>query len=215
MLRFRHSMKPQRMKVVDNGGPEARIQKLRQLVSGLIRYERIEPQYSHGEEARQYAERLIYLAVKNGDKHKATMELADYWLLEKDLVHKLFKVLVPRYQDHRTSYTDIFKKAAEYPGPKRDAEAVLELKGNPWPAVLPKKRDTRFFLSNQLLSAARKDFYQEKKLQRQAESSAVNDDQEASTSSVDEPQSSTTSSSDDTFSSSVDPPSLSSTHKSV
>ena len=37
MLRFRHKMRPKKLKVEDFGGPEARIQRLRQLVSGLVR----------------------------------------------------------------------------------------------------------------------------------------------------------------------------------
>ena len=37
------------------------------------------------------------------------------------------------------------------------------LSGNPYPPVNPHKRDTKFLLSNILLSAARKDFYETKK----------------------------------------------------
>jgi len=159
-------MRPQHLPgQLSPNGPEQRIQRLRQIVSGLIRYERIEPKYDSGEEARQYAERLIYLAIKNGDKHKHTMEMADYWLLEKDLIHKLFKVLVPRFQNSHSSFTQLHKKAIEYPHTSGDgkSQAVLELKGNPYPPVNPHKRDTKFLLSNILLSAARKDFYETKK----------------------------------------------------
>lgn len=58
MLRFRRRMTPQKMKIYPEGGPEARLKKLRQIVTGLIRYERVEPTYTHAEEARQYAERV-------------------------------------------------------------------------------------------------------------------------------------------------------------
>jgi len=164
MLRFRHKMQPQGVPgELTANGPEQRLDRLRQMVSGLIRYERIEPKYAHAAEARQYAERLIYLAIKNGDKHKHTMEMANYWLLEKDLIHKLFKVLVPRFQNSHSSFTQIHKKANEYPGGGGLIQAVLELKGNPYPPVNPHKRDTKFLLSNILLSAARKDFYETKK----------------------------------------------------
>lgn len=40
---------------------------------------------------------LISSAIRYGDCHKPTMELADYWLYEKQLVHKLFKVMVLAY----------------------------------------------------------------------------------------------------------------------
>lgn len=69
------------------------------------------------------------------------MELADFWLKEKQLVHKLFKVLVPRYIDFQSSFTSLYKMAPKY---ERNADtkreqwesyflhrerAVLELKG--------------------------------------------------------------------------------------
>ena len=56
------------------------------------------------------------------------MEMADYWLEEKQLVHKLFKVLVPRYQNHDSSFTQMFLAPNKYPG-KHSGSAVLELKG--------------------------------------------------------------------------------------
>jgi hypothetical protein len=37
------------------------------------------------------------------------MEMADYWLVEKQLVHKLFKVLVPRYSNYTTAYTRLLR----------------------------------------------------------------------------------------------------------
>lgn len=57
------------------------------------------------------------------------MEMADYWLDEKQLVHKLFKVLVPRYETHTSSFTKMYLGPREYPG-YRDGTAILELKGN-------------------------------------------------------------------------------------
>ena len=44
------------------------------------------------------------------------MEMADYWILEKDLVPKLFKVVVPRFQDKIGPYTLVHKLPVEYPG---------------------------------------------------------------------------------------------------
>jgi len=47
---------------------------------------------------------------------------------EKDVIHKLFKVLVPRYQKYQTSFTQIWNLPIQYPG-KPIPLAVLELKG--------------------------------------------------------------------------------------
>lgn len=71
----------------------------------LLKYERIELKKHHAEFIRGYAERLICNAIRYGDCHTATMELADFWLKEKGLIHKLFKVLVPRYSQYTTSFT--------------------------------------------------------------------------------------------------------------
>lgn len=71
---------------------------------------------------------MISEAIRHGDTHKPTMEMADYWIEEKQLIHKLFKVLVPRYIDHKTSYTMIYRAPKAYPEivfPR----SVLELKG--------------------------------------------------------------------------------------
>lgn len=42
--------------------------------------------------------------------------MADYWLLEKDLVPKLFQVIVPRFQNKPGPYTLVHKLPVEYPG---------------------------------------------------------------------------------------------------
>jgi len=47
---------------------------------------------------------------------------------EKDLIHKLFKVLVPRYQKYETSFTQMWNLPVRYPGAPIQ-RAVLELKG--------------------------------------------------------------------------------------
>ncbi|RUS76192.1 hypothetical protein EGW08_016036 [Elysia chlorotica] len=166
MLRFRHRMHPRKIQTGLSEGPEGRLKRMRQIVSGLIRYERVEPTFAQADEARQYAERLLYLAIKNGDKHKETMDMADFWLLEKDLIHKLFKVLVPRYQSYTTCFTDLHKLAVEYPG-QGFPRAVLELRGNPWPPIVPRQRDTRYLLSNILLAGARKDYHISKQKARE------------------------------------------------
>lgn len=82
------------------------------------------------------------------------MEMADYWLVEKQLVHKLFKVLVPRYANYNTSYTRMLKAPTVYPS-TRD-KAVLELKGNPYPPLLPDMHSNRNLIHNILMDEAKK-----------------------------------------------------------
>lgn len=60
--------------------------------------------------------------------HAETMELADFWILEKQYIHKLFKVLVPRYQNYDSAYTKLHKLQLDYPG-NHWKKAVLELRG--------------------------------------------------------------------------------------
>ena len=44
------------------------------------------------------------------------------------MVHKLFKVLAPRYKLYETSFTRVFKLPRDYPGSGQD-KVILELKG--------------------------------------------------------------------------------------
>jgi len=89
------------------------------------------------------------------------MELADYWLLEKQLVHKLFKVLVPRYETYNVSYTRMYKAPREYPGIYY-RRSVLELRGNPYPSLAADHSQNRNLLHNVLLDEARKEFRRQK-----------------------------------------------------
>jgi len=74
------------------------------------------------------------------------MEMADFWLEEKQLIHKLFKVLVPRYENFPTAYTrlvlgpngyGILRVDERFLGHDKNkwrewysGTAILELKGN-------------------------------------------------------------------------------------
>ncbi|XP_067644850.1 large ribosomal subunit protein bL17m [Eurosta solidaginis] len=151
--------RPRKLKNID--GPEGRLRKLRKTVTALFKHERIELYYNRADEARGYAELLISNAMRYGDRHKATMELADYWLLEKQLVHKLFKVLVPRFESSNLSYTRIYKAPRDYPG-MYYKKSVLELRGNPYPPLLPDYSNNRNLIHNVLLDEARKDYRRER-----------------------------------------------------
>ncbi|KAL4229606.1 54S ribosomal protein L17 mitochondrial [Mactra antiquata] len=187
MIRFPLKSKPRKFKYVLTGcgsGPQERVDFLKKMVTSLIRHERIEGRADKMHETRAYAEQLINLAIQHGDRHEPTMKMADEWLLEKDLVHKLFKVLAPRYQQYATAFTSVHLLPAEYPGQGR-FKAVLELKGNPYPDIIPRERETRYLLTNILLSAAGRDFYAEQNRLQELNTKSetvVKDSQEVNTS---------------------------------
>ncbi|NXS52102.1 RM17 protein, partial [Brachypteracias leptosomus] len=139
-------------------GPRSRLDLLRNLVTALVRHERIEAPWARADEMRGYAERLIDYA-KLGDTNERAMRMANFWLTEKDLIHKLFKVLAPRFQPHPGNYTRLLQI------PNRDSldcakMAVIELKGNPFPPLIRPQRDTEKTLLNQLLKGCREDMRQ-------------------------------------------------------
>ncbi|NXG00422.1 RM17 protein, partial [Sakesphorus luctuosus] len=116
------------------GGQRQRLDLLRNLVTALVRYERIETPWARADEMRGYAPAPQ----------------------EKDLIHKLFKVLAPRFQPHPGSYTRLLQI------PNRDKldrakMAVIELKGNPLPPLIRPRRDSEKTLLNQLLKGYRED----------------------------------------------------------
>lgn len=89
------------------------------------------------------------------------MDIADYWLLEKELVHKLFKVLVPRYENSNVSFTKMYR--APKPAYARVLEkSVLELRGNPYPDLVTKQPSNKYAIHNVLLEAAKQDYKQTK-----------------------------------------------------
>ncbi|KAH8317182.1 hypothetical protein KR074_000688 [Drosophila pseudoananassae] len=162
MSQLRIAIRPRHRNLKNIDGPEGRLLKLRKTVTALVKHERIELFYNRADEARGYAELLISNAIRHGDTHNATMEMADYWLLEKQLVHKLFKVLVPRYENYTVSYTRMFNAPRTYPGIYYK-NSVLELRGNPYPSLIVDQSQNKNLLHNVLLDEARKE-YRRKKL---------------------------------------------------
>ncbi|XP_041799105.1 39S ribosomal protein L17, mitochondrial [Chelmon rostratus] len=136
-------------------GPQSRINMLRNILTGLVRHERIETTLARADEVRFYAEKLIDYA-KRGDTDEKAMKMASFWLTEKDLVPKLFKVLAPRFETPSKGYT----RMARIPNRQnldRAKMAVLEYKGNPFPPLYPVKKENELTLINQLLKAYRED----------------------------------------------------------
>lgn len=185
--KLRIKVPPKHRKLPNPKGPEGRLDKLRKTLTGLIKYERIELNYNRADEARQYAERvsityilimrlrrlfikyfigyflfqLISEAIRHGDCHKPTMDTANFWLLEKELVHKLFKVLVPRFENSSVAYTKLYNAPKPQYARVLD-KAVLELKGNPYPELGNKQTNNKYFIQNILLDAAKHEYRQAK-----------------------------------------------------
>lgn len=93
--------------------------------------------------------------------------MADFWLLDKTVVHKLFKVLAPRYENFDSAVTKMWRAPREYPSVdvhKRFRQrSILELIGHPYPPVVPDQTyRNRSLIHNVLLDAARRDFNEEK-----------------------------------------------------
>ena len=95
---------------------------LRNLVTDLFRYGRIQTTDCRAKEARREAEKMITLA-KRGDLHARRQALA--YIKDEDVVTKLFTEIAPGYAERNGGYTRILKL-----GPRQGdvAEAVfLEL----------------------------------------------------------------------------------------
>ncbi|KAF7259895.1 hypothetical protein EG68_02144 [Paragonimus skrjabini miyazakii] len=103
---------------------------------------------------------------KEAQLSPAILELALFWLQKPRLIEKLFKVFVPRYRLYRRAYTSLHRlPRTHYPSAHAfhaEGFAVLELHGNPWPAVRAVNRGPdsepyrHNYLINVLVAAARK-----------------------------------------------------------
>lgn len=87
--------------------------------------------------------------------------MADYWLMNKQLVHKLFKVIAPKFEHCKVSYTRMYKAPREYPG-MYYKRAILELRNNPYPPLVPDLQNNRNLIHNVLLDEARRAYRKEK-----------------------------------------------------
>uniref|UniRef100_A0A4X2JY41 Large ribosomal subunit protein bL17m n=1 Tax=Vombatus ursinus TaxID=29139 RepID=A0A4X2JY41_VOMUR len=139
-------------------GPESRIHLLRNLLTRLVRQERIEAPWARVDEMRGYAERLIDYG-KLGDTNEKAMRMADFWLTEKDLIPKLFQTLAPRFSNQTGDYARMFQ-IPNRENLDRAKMAVIEYKANSLPPlVLPRRFNNRTLL-NQLFVGLRQDLEQ-------------------------------------------------------
>ena len=87
-------------------GPKHQGQMLSNLASSLFEHERIETTEAKAKMLRPYAERLITKA-KEGSVHKRRQVLS--LVQDRDIVHKLFDDIGPRFADRNGGYTRILK----------------------------------------------------------------------------------------------------------
>ena len=95
---------------------------MRNIVTDLLRYGRIQTTDCRAKEAKREAEKLITLA-KTDSLHNRRQALA--YLYDETVVNKLFEDIAPKYEERQGGYTRILKL-----GPRRGdgAEVVfLEL----------------------------------------------------------------------------------------
>ncbi|EPQ09383.1 39S ribosomal protein L17, mitochondrial, partial [Myotis brandtii] len=110
-------------------GPESLIHLLGNLLTGLVRSKHQGILSAYGRYIlKGYTEKLIDYG-KLADANERALHMADFCLTEKDLVPKLFQVLVPRYQGQNGGYTRMLQI------PNRNKQywakmAVIEYKGN-------------------------------------------------------------------------------------
>ncbi|AFM39585.1 LSU ribosomal protein L17P [Desulfosporosinus acidiphilus SJ4] len=79
---------------------------LRNIVTSLLRHERIETTEARAKELSSIAEKMITLG-KQGDL--AARRLTMSYLMDEDVVKKLFDTIAPKYADRQGGYTRIMK----------------------------------------------------------------------------------------------------------
>ena len=92
---------------------------LRNLVTDLLREGRISTTLMRAKEARREAEKMITLG-KRGDLHARRQALS--YILDEDVVTKLFDEIAPRYAGRQGGYTRIVKI-----GPRRGDAAEMAI----------------------------------------------------------------------------------------
>jgi len=170
VTRLKFKVQPKRWKIHSGDGDRGRLAIYKKIMTSLVVNERIEINKPKGIMVREYTERLISEATTHGDQHRPTMEMVDFWLTDKSAIHKLFKVLVPRYQDYPHSYTRLFNAPYDYKPEggrlKVHDHVVLELKGHPFPPLAYSNMEpNRKLIHNVLLAEAKR----EKRLQKNFE----------------------------------------------
>ncbi|CAB0041554.1 unnamed protein product [Trichogramma brassicae] len=113
-LKHTNNIKPRKLK--NYRGPEGRIAMLQKSLTALLKYERIELNFN----------RFMSQIAKQGSQNQKSIDMANFWILENQIIYKLFNVLLPRFSNN-VSYTNLYNHPNVYPGLLRP-KAILELK---------------------------------------------------------------------------------------
>lgn len=161
-------------------GATARLKKLRKTVTALVINERLELNFHRGDEARGYCERLISECIRYGPLHRPTMDLCKFWIEDEAAIPKVFKVLVPRFQNWPLGMP--YTRMLRAPSTIKDhldndqlqyfnLKAVLELRGNPYPPLPgPMAKAHPAAIHNVLLEEARKAYFRgQSKIEKEVE----------------------------------------------
>jgi len=106
--------------------PAHRRAMIRNMVTSLLKYERIRTTKGRAKEVRRYAEKMITTAKK--ETLAAKRDVLGF-VREREVVNKLFKTLIYRYAERKGGYTRILRLA---PRPGDGADMVfLELVDRP------------------------------------------------------------------------------------
>lgn len=153
--------------------PHGQLEGLARKVTRLFRDERLVlTSFTSAQAVRPHVDRLIVEAMRYGDRHRPTMALANFWLKDKALIHKLFKELVPRYENYSSAFTAIHRLGYDYSlsaktmtelkeenrGPLKfngGGETIIELRGNNLPPVTRPHENRNDLLTNVLIGSAR------------------------------------------------------------
>ncbi|MGE4282921.1 MAG: 50S ribosomal protein L17 [Clostridia bacterium] len=101
---------------------DQRIAMLKNLVTSVLEYGKIETTEARAKEVRSMADKMITLG-KEGSLHSRRQALS--YITKEDVVKKLFDDIAPKYKDREGGYTRVIKM-----GPRRgDAAemAIIEL----------------------------------------------------------------------------------------
>src|SRR3984957_6424458 len=86
--------------------PSHRRAMIRNMVTSLLKHERIRTTKTRAKEVRRYAEQMVTLAKK--DTLAAKRQVLGF-VREREVVNKLFKTLIYRYAERKGGYTRILK----------------------------------------------------------------------------------------------------------
>ena len=110
----------------------------RNMITSLLDHERIQTTVAKAKEARRFADKMVTLAKKN-TLHTRRRALA--YIMDKQVVSKLFTVLGPRYAGRNGGYTRIIRTGFRQ-GDGAEL-AILEMVGRIAPTPKAEKKKTK------------------------------------------------------------------------